>query len=121
MFATQCRYGDHTGGWEFSGGKAEERNPPEDALVREIREELDVRIGIDSPLTVVDHDYDTFHLHMSCFVAHTEEGHHHPLEHSTTKWLEAGTIDSMACRASPCAKPFWTTSMRKLMLNSNSR
>ena len=96
VFATQRGYGDHAGGWEFPGGKIEEGESPEDALVREIREELDVRIGIDSLLTVVDHDYDTFHLHMFCFVAHIEEGHPHLLEHSAAKWLDAAAIDSVA-------------------------
>ena len=96
VFATQRGYGDHAGGWEFPGGKIEEGESPEDALVREIREELDVRIGIDSLLTVVDHDYDTFHLRMFCFVAHIEEGHPHLLEHSAAKWLDAAAIDSVA-------------------------
>ncbi len=96
VFATQRGYGDHAGGWEFPGGKIEEGESPEDALVREIREELDVRIGVDSLLIVVDHDYDTFHLHMFCFVAHIEEGHPHLLEHSAAKWLDAAAIDSVA-------------------------
>lgn len=96
VFATQRGYGDHAGGWEFPGGKIEEGESPEDALVREIREELDVRIGIDSLLTVIGHDYETFHLHMFCFVAHIEEGHPHLLEHSAAKWLDAAAIDSVA-------------------------
>lgn len=95
VLATQRGYGDYAGGWEFPGGKIEEGETPEEALVREIEEELDTEIGVDSLLTVVDHDYETFHLHMYCFLAHIEKGHPHLLEHSAAKWLDSETIDSV--------------------------
>ena len=95
VLATQRGYGDFAGGWEFPGGKVEPGEPPEAAVVREIREELDVAVGVDSLLVVVDHDYETFHLHMLCYLAHIEEGHPHLLEHSAARWLDASTIDSV--------------------------
>lgn len=95
VLATQRGYGDFAGGWEFPGGKIEPDETPEDALVREIREELDTLVGVESLLTVVDHDYETFHLHMHCFLSHIEKGEPHLLEHSAAKWLGADAIDSV--------------------------
>ena len=95
VLATQRGYGDFAGGWEFPGGKVEAGETPEEALVREIEEELDTEIGVDSLLTVVDHDYKTFHLHMYCFLSHIERGHPRLLEHSAAKWLDSETIDSV--------------------------
>lgn len=95
VLATQRAFGDMAGGWEFPGGKVESGETPEEALIREIQEELDATIGIDSLLTIVDHDYERFHLHMRCYIAHVAEGHLHLLEHSAAKWLGAETIDSV--------------------------
>ena len=95
VLATQRGYGDFAGGWEFPGGKIEEGESPEDALIREIEEELDAIIGVDSLLTVVDYDYEAFHLHMHCFLSHIEQGQPHLLEHVAAKWLDFETIDSV--------------------------
>ena len=96
ILGTQRGYGDFAGGWEFPGGKIEPGETPEQALVREIEEELEVEIDIDSLLTVVDYDYDTFHLHMYCYLTHIVSGKPHLLEHSAARWLDAGTVDSVA-------------------------
>lgn len=96
ILATQRGYGDLAGGWEFPGGKIEAGETPEEALVREIREELDVSVGVDSLLAVVDYDYDVFRLHMHCFLSHIEAGELHLIEHSAARWLDAATIDSVA-------------------------
>ena len=95
VLATQRGYGDMAGGWEFPGGKIEPGETPEEALVREIQEELEVVIGVDDLLMVVDYDYEAFHLHMYCFFAHIEKGEPHLLEHSAAKWLNDKTIDSV--------------------------
>ena len=74
IFATQRGYGDFKDGWEFPGGKIEEGETPEEALIREIKEELEVDIAIDQYLMTVEHDYPTFHLSMDCFICHIESG-----------------------------------------------
>ena len=69
IFATQRGYGDYKDWWEFPGGKIEEGETPEAALVREIREELDSEIEVEQYLTTVEHDYPEFHLSMDCYWA----------------------------------------------------
>lgn len=96
ILATQRGYGDFAGGWEFPGGKVEAGETPEQAIVREIREELGATIGVDSLFTVVDYDYDTFHLHMHCFRAHVENGELQLREHRAARWLDAETLDDVA-------------------------
>ena len=96
VLATQRGYGEHAGGWEFPGGKVEPGESPEAAIVREIREELGVVIAIDSLATVVDHEYETFHLHMRCFLCHIVEGMLELREHSAARWLAIDEIDSVA-------------------------
>ena len=95
ILATQRGYGDHAGGWEFPGGKIEPGEMPEEALVREIHEELEALVSVDSLVTVVDHDYETFHLHMHCFLCHVAVGALELHEHMAAKWLDAGSIDSV--------------------------
>lgn len=95
ILATQRGYGDFAGGWEFPGGKIEAGESPEQALIREIREELDADIAIDGFLTTVEHDYPAFHLTMHCFVSHVEEGELKLLEHSAAKWLTFDQLDSV--------------------------
>ena len=95
IFATQRGYGDFAGKWEFPGGKIEPGEAAEEALVREIHEELETTIEVDSLLATVDYDYDTFHLHMQCFLSHIKSGHLHLTEHSAARWLDASTIDDV--------------------------
>ena len=67
IFATQRGYGEFKGGWEFPGGKIEEGEPPEDALIREIREELETEIIVGDLIQIIEYDYPNFHLSMECF------------------------------------------------------
>lgn len=95
VLATQRGYGEMAGGWEFPGGKIEPGETAEEALVREIREELDVDVAVGRLLTTVDYDYETFHLRMQCFLATIERGEPHLLEHRAAKWLGAADICSV--------------------------
>ena len=96
ILATQRGYGEQAGGWEFPGGKVEPGETPEEAIVREIREELGATIAVDGHLTTIDHDYETFHLHMACFLAHVAEGTLELHEHIAARWVDAETIDELA-------------------------
>ena len=87
VFATQRGYGDYKDWWEFPGGKIEEGETPEEALVREIHEELDARITVEKFLTTVEYDYPAFHLSMDSFWCTLAEGHLTLLEHEAAKWL----------------------------------
>lgn len=95
VFATQRGYGDFAGGWEFPGGKVEPGETHEEALKREIREELETDIEVDYFLCNVQYDYDTFHLSMDCYACHVVSGDLTLLEHADAKWLDASTIDSV--------------------------
>ena len=88
VFATQRGYGDFKDGWEFPGGKIEARESPEQALVREIREELDTEIRVERLLRTVEWDYPTFHLSMDCFICKIESGDLHLREHEAARWLD---------------------------------
>lgn len=95
VLATQRGYGEFKGGWEFPGGKVEPAETEEDAIVREIREELDARIVVHRHLCTVDYDYETFHLHMSCYLCSLASDHIDLLEHTQARWLDATSIDSV--------------------------
>ena len=87
VLSTQRGYGNYKDWWEFPGGKIEAGEMPEQALVREIREELAVEITVDKYLTTVEYDYPEFHLSMACYWCSVKEGHLTLLEHEAARWL----------------------------------
>lgn len=95
IFATQRGYGEFAGGWEFPGGKVEDGETPETALVREIHEELDATISVDKFICQVEYDYPTFHLSMKCYLCSVIAGRLTLLEHHAAKWLDASNLDSV--------------------------
>ena len=96
IFATQRGYGEFKGGWEFPGGKIEPGESPEEALQREIREELAIDITIDSYLTTVDYDYPNFHLTMHCYLCHLKDDiQPHLLEHEAARWLGKENLEDV--------------------------
>lgn len=95
IFATQRGYGEFKDGWEFPGGKIEAGETPEEALVREIKEELDTEIKVGKLLDTVEYDYPTFHLSMDCFVCSVKSGDLVLKEHEAAKWLTKDTLDSV--------------------------
>ena len=95
IFATQRGYGDHKDGWEFPGGKIEQGETPQQALTREIKEELDTNIVVGDLLTNIEYDYPTFHLSMQCFWSKILEGTPVLKEHEAARWLDLEHIDSV--------------------------
>ena len=95
IFATQRGYGDFKDGWEFPGGKMEPGESPEEALRREIWEELETRIVVERLVQTVEWDYPSFHLTMHCFWCHTESGHLTLKEHEAARWLSLSDIESV--------------------------
>lgn len=95
VFATQRGYGEYKDGWEFPGGKIEENESPEEALIREIREELGVTIAVHDLIDIIDHDYPDFHLHMFCYWATVTDGHLMLLEHEDARWLDEESLESV--------------------------
>ena len=95
IFATQRGYGDFKGGWEFPGGKIEEGETPQEALVREIMEELETEIRVGELLDTIEYDYPSFHLSMDCFWAEIISGNLILKEHEAAKWLTKNELDSV--------------------------
>lgn len=87
IYATQRGYGEFKGGWEFPGGKIEEGETPEQALIREIKEELDTEIEVGELIDVVEYDYSTFHLLMNCYWCKIVSGDLVLKEHDAARWL----------------------------------
>ena len=95
LFATQRGYGNLKDGWEFPGGKIEEGEKPEEAIVREIREELDTVIKVEKYVDTIEYDYPEFHLSMDCFLCSIVEGDLVLKEHEAARWLTKETLDSV--------------------------
>ena len=95
IFATQRGYGNLKDGWEFPGGKIEEGEKPEEAIVREIREELDTVIKVEKYVDTIEYDYPEFHLSMDCFLCSIVEGDLVLKEHEAARWLTKETLDSV--------------------------
>ena len=95
IFATARGYGDLKGGWEFPGGKVESGETQQQALIREIIEELDTEIKVGELIDTVEYDYPTFHLSMDCFWAEVKAGHLELKEAEAAKWLTKDQLDSI--------------------------
>lgn len=95
IFATQRGYGEWKDWWEFPGGKIEPGETPEEALRREIREELDIDITVGRLLATVEYDYPAFHLSMQCFLCTLPAGTPRLLEHEDARWLTREDLDSV--------------------------
>ncbi|MCD7861927.1 MAG: 8-oxo-dGTP diphosphatase MutT [Lachnospiraceae bacterium] len=96
IFATQRGYGEFKDGWEFPGGKIEAGETPQEALVREIREELDTEIEVGELLDTVEYDYPNFHLSMDCFLCKIKSGSLVLKEHEAARWLTREKLDSVS-------------------------
>ena len=95
IFATQRGYGDFKGKWEFPGGKIESNETPEEALKREIIEELNANIKIDKHLIDIEYDYPNFHLSMKCYLCSLLDNNIELKEHSQAKWLSRDELFSV--------------------------
>lgn len=92
IFATAKGYGEFKGKWEFPGGKIEDGEMPQEALLREIQEELDTKITVGELITTVEYDYPAFHLSMDCFWAQVKEGELVLKEAEEARWLTADNL-----------------------------
>lgn len=95
IFATQRGYGEFKDGWEFPGGKMEAGETPEEALRREIWEELETRIEVERLVETVEYDYQQFHLTMHCFLCRVESGRLELKEHEAARWLTKDKLNEV--------------------------
>lgn len=95
IFATQRGYGEFRDGWEFPGGKIEERETPEQALAREIKEELNTEIQVGKLIDTIEYDYPKFHLSMDCFWCEIMQGGLELKEHEAARWLSKEDLYSV--------------------------
>ncbi len=95
VFATERGYGEFKDMWEFPGGKVEEGEESRDALIREIKEELDTTVSVGDYIDTIEYDYPAFHLSMECYWCSIVEGSLVLLEHESAKWLEKDSLYSV--------------------------
>ena len=95
VFATQRGYGEYKDGWEVPGGKIEVGETPEDAVRREIREELDTDISVEELIDTIEYDYPNFHLSMDCFWCEIVCGDLNLKEHEAARWLDKESLYSV--------------------------
>lgn len=95
ILATQRGYGEFKDGWEFPGGKVEPGETPQEALKREIMEELETEIKVGDSIETIEYDYPTFHLSMDCFWAEIVKGDQVLREHEAAKWLTKNRLGSV--------------------------
>ena len=95
ILGTQRGYGDFAGGWEFPGGKIEPGELPEDAVRRELKEELDLEVKVEQLFDTVEYDYPTFHLSMQCFLCTMGDREFVLKEHKDARWLDRDTVDEV--------------------------
>ena len=95
VFATQRGYGAFKDGWEFPGGKVEAGESPQEALRREIREELETDVQVGELIDTIEYDYPDFHLSMKCYACTILSGNLHLVEHEAARWLSAGQLNSV--------------------------
>lgn len=95
IFATQRGYGEYKDGWEFPGGKIESGETPQEALARELKEELDITTIVGELIDTIEYDYPVFHLSMDCFWCTIAEGEPVLKEHEAAKWLKKEELDSV--------------------------
>lgn len=95
ILTTERGYGKYKGFWEFPGGKREAGETGEDTIVREIQEELETTIAVDSFLCTIEHQYEDFYLIMDCYLCHIVEGNITIKEHEAMKWISSDALDSV--------------------------